>query len=243
MRLFAATIVGRVLCGIVFCSIVLGGIALCGSQLYAQQGQAPTKENLDLPYDAFGLNETEEEAPEVVVFYGQSFEGDGIFYCLDRSSSTCGGELAIEKRETLRNIMEFSSRVEFAVVFYDAGMKKFPQSGRPMKADAAGKSAAVSFVSATQCGRGTCVKRGLLECLSFASFSSAKRNVIIYLGDGGTTCPNTNHRQYGEQTLQEVKARNFKNAQVNSIHVGNDDTWFSKALATQNNGSFSQVTR
>ena len=45
---------------------------LCGSQLFAQ-GQVKTKENLDLPYDAFGLNETEEEAPEGVVFYGQSF--------------------------------------------------------------------------------------------------------------------------------------------------------------------------
>jgi len=215
---------------------------LCGSQLFAQ-GQVKTKENLDLPYDAFGLNETEEEAPEVVVFYGQSFEGDGIFYCLDRSSSTCNGELAIEKRETIRNIMEFSSRIEFGIAFYDRGLRKFPTSGRPMTADASGKSAGVSFVSSTQCGSGTCVKLGLMACLEFANFSSAKRNVIIYLGDGGTTCPGSNPSQYAQTTLTEVKSKNSRRAQINSIHVGTDDSSFSKQLATQNGGTFTQITR
>jgi hypothetical protein len=144
--------------------MVLG--ILCGSQLFGA-GQIPSKDNLDLPFDAFGLNETEGEAPEVVVFYGQSFEGDGFFYCLDRSSSTCGGEIEIEKRETIRNIMEFSSRIEFGIAFYDQGLTKFPSSGRPMTADAGGKSAGVSFVAATKCGRGTCVKLGLMACLDF----------------------------------------------------------------------------
>jgi hypothetical protein len=221
---------------------VLSGSFLCQNQLCAQ-GQFKSKENLDLPYDAFGLNETEEEAPEVVVFYGQSFEGDGIFYCLDRSSSTCGGEIAIEKRETIRNIMEFSSRVEFGIAFYDRGLRKFPSSGRPITADAGGKSAAVSFVSSTQCGGGTCVKLGLMACLDFASFSSAKRNVIIYLGDGGTTCPGADPSAYAQTTLAEVKSKNFKNAQINSIHVGTDPPGFSKQLASQNGGTFNQITR
>jgi len=229
-------------------AMVLALVALSlvfGSQLQAQigGGQVPSKENLDLPYDSYGLNENEEDAPEVVVFYGQSFEGDGIFYCLDRSSSTCNGELAIEKRETIRNVMEFSTRVEFGIVFYDRGMKKFPASGRPMKANAGGKAGAISFLSSTQCGSGTCVKLGLLECLNYVGQSSAKRNIVIYLGDGGTTCPGADANQYREQTLQEVKSRNFKHAQINAVHVGNDSDVFSKQLAAQNGGTFSKVVR
>jgi len=71
----------------------------------------------------------------------------------------------------------------------------------------------------------------------------AKRNVIIYLGDGGTTCPGADPSQYAQTTLTEVKSKNSKRAQINSIHVGTDDSSFSKQLATQNGGTFTQITR
>ena len=79
--------------------------------IHAQGGLS--KENLDLPYDAMSLAEEDEDSPEVIIFYGQNYEGDGVFFCLDRSSSTRNGELKIEKREAIRSITEFSSRVEF----------------------------------------------------------------------------------------------------------------------------------
>jgi hypothetical protein len=44
-------------------------------------GQAATKENLDLPFDAFANTEEEEEAPEVIFFHGQQYEGDGYTHC------------------------------------------------------------------------------------------------------------------------------------------------------------------
>ena len=47
------------------CLLAVIGVLLTGSELFAQgSGQPATKENLDLPYDAFGLSEEEEEAPE-----------------------------------------------------------------------------------------------------------------------------------------------------------------------------------
>src|SRR5881296_3444472 len=70
---------------------------------------AGTKENLDLPFNALGAAEDEEDAPEVVTFYGQQLEGDGFFYVIDHSlSMTESGELIIAKREVVRNISEFS---------------------------------------------------------------------------------------------------------------------------------------
>ena len=130
--------------------IILPVVWLLTVSLFAQ-GTGP-KEPLDLPYDAYGLTEEEEEAPEVVVFYGQNYEGDGIFYCLDRSSSTCNGELNIEKRETIRNITEFSDRVEFGIVFYDSGIMKFPRSTNPVKASQGAKAQAVRDRAYAACG-------------------------------------------------------------------------------------------
>jgi hypothetical protein len=69
---------------------------LIGSAAHAQtSGGIGTKENLDLPFDAGGGENNEEEAPPTIIFYGQQYEGDGIFYCLDRSGSTANAELAI----------------------------------------------------------------------------------------------------------------------------------------------------
>lgn len=64
------------------------GFASFGGSLQAQDlGSGGLKENLDLPLDAIGEAGEEEDAPEVVNFYGQTLEGDGFFYAVDRSGS------------------------------------------------------------------------------------------------------------------------------------------------------------
>src|SRR5262245_55553549 len=59
--------------------------------LWAQTGSGSAsggvKQNLDLPFDAAGEEEDEEDAPEIIVFYGQQYEGDGIFFSCDKSGS------------------------------------------------------------------------------------------------------------------------------------------------------------
>jgi hypothetical protein len=89
------------------CAFILSlGLTLFVSPAYCQDlgGGVATKENLDLPFDSIGESEEEEDAPEIVTFYGQQLEGDGIFYVIDRSSSMGDrGELAIAKTELARN--------------------------------------------------------------------------------------------------------------------------------------------
>lgn len=157
---------------------VVGLLLVIASPINGQLSQIASKENLDLPFDAFGISEDEKEAPEVVFFYGQQYEGDGFFFCLDRSSSTA---------------------------------------------------------------------KGLMKSLKYADRSSAKRNVVIYLGDGGTTCPNNDATAYGQQTLSQVTGANFKRHQINSICVGtdltNNDKTFCQTLSRMNGGSYKHIPK
>lgn len=64
------------------CAVVAGSLTT-GADLKAQQLGAGgvLKENLDLPYDAVGDSKDEDEiASEIVVLYGQAFEGDGFVF-------------------------------------------------------------------------------------------------------------------------------------------------------------------
>jgi hypothetical protein len=227
--------------------LVLAGLLGGTSAAFAQSGQALSKQNLDLPYDALSLAEDDENAPEVVVFYGSTYEGDGFFYALDRSGSTQNsGELQREKQEVVRNIAEFTDRVEFGVAFYDRGLVKWPASGRPAQANSGQKGAASAWVMGTPGGGGSCVGLGIIACVDFANQSSARRNVVIWLGDGCTTCPGKDATQYGNQTLAEITARNFQRHQINAIAVGPDSEVcpnFPKSLAAQNQGAYSRIPR
>lgn len=203
-------------------------------------GAARRKENLDLPFEALGVNQDDEDAPEVIIFCGQNFEGDGIFYCLDRSGSTADGELNREKQSVVKSINDLSDHVQFGIVFYNGDVSKHPANGRPDEANPSGKSAAIRFVMSQQPGSGSCAGKGIVECIRMANRSSAKRNIIIYVGDGCTMCPGHDDRQYAKQALAEIAAMNFKHHQINSI-VGclekSCDYW-AKPLADMNGGTY-----
>ena len=225
------------------------GLTLFVSPAYCQDlgGGVATKENLDLPFDSIGESEEEEDAPEIVTFYGQQLEGDGIFYVIDRSSSMGDrGELAIAKTELARNITEFSERVEFGMVFFDQGIKMYPSNGQPATAGVGMKASAMSFVQATQAGFGSCCQQGLAKILRMANMATAKRKVIVYLGDGRGHCQGGDENQYLKQTLSAITAQNYQRIPINCIMVldvtavGED---FLKRLSTANGGTYSVKIR
>ena len=63
--------------------LIMALALLPGALLRGAEGgaRALVKANLDLPYDAGGSAEEAEESPEIIVFYGQQFEGQGVFFC------------------------------------------------------------------------------------------------------------------------------------------------------------------
>jgi Mg-chelatase subunit ChlD len=206
-----------------------------------------TKENLDLPYDALGEDEDEEEAPEVVSFYGQSLEGDGFFYSIDRSGSMQdSGELNIAKQEVTKNISEFSDRVQFGVIFFAADVLKFPPGGQPADATPSMKSAGISWVNSAQGSHGSCCQAGLIAGLQMANQASAKRKVLVYLGDGGGTCSGVDEGTYLNQTLAVVTSQNFQRITINTIGVlsyGQIQEKFLRNLASANGGTYTKISR
>ena len=94
----------RSIANIVAISIAMAAaIALLGPRpLQAQSlggGTFATKDNLDLPFDAVGDDDPEEDAPEAVIFYELATESDAVFYVIDSSRSMRDkGELAHAKQ-------------------------------------------------------------------------------------------------------------------------------------------------
>jgi Mg-chelatase subunit ChlD len=200
------------------------------------------KANLDLPYEAFGDEDVDPESPEFIVFYGQQFEGDGIFFCCDQSASMQGQKFARLQREVLKSLNQFSERVQFAIVFFNNEMTRFPANCRPADAIPAMKAAATAMVQACKPSGGTCTKAALFASLSYADQSTAKRKVIIFLSDGYCTCPGTIEQMYEKQILDDVSGRNSQQVHINTIGIGlkvNED-WL-RALAAQNSGTYVRI--
>jgi hypothetical protein len=205
------------------------------------------KDNLDLPLDAIGESTETEESVEVVVFYGQNLEGDGFFYTVDRSGSMQdSGELARAKQEISRNISEFSDRSQFGIVFFDARVVKFPSSGRPVEANPGMKAAALSWVAGMAGGSGSCMMEGIRGALDMANFASAKRRVLVYVGDGGGTCMGANEQDYLKKMVATVTSQNYNRVIINCIGVLMDASRtmqenFMKQVAQANGGSYRRI--
>lgn len=204
-----------------------------------------TKDNLDLPVDARGeIDPDVENPPEIVIFYDQQFETDGMFYVIDRSGTMQdSGELAIAKREMIRNISEFSEHLQFGIVFFDANVTKFPSSGQPAEASQAMKASATSYVQSMPGGGGTCSEQGIIAGLQMANRASCQRKVLVYLGDGGGTCQGANEATYLQRALAAITASNYQRIQINCIGILNPKRIceeFMKQLAAANGGTYTR---
>jgi hypothetical protein len=239
---------GMKTCTCFLCALLCGWFLLVvfptSIKAQAVGGGAGTKENLDLPFDALGEVQDEEDAPEIVTFYGQQLEGDGFFYVIDKSGSmNNAGELDAAKKEVVRNISEFSDRVQFGIVFFSSEVNKFPSSGVPADASPGMKQSAINFTQSTQSTSGSCIQKGMSEILRMANQATSKRKVIVYLGDGGGTC-GSDEQQYLKQTLALVASQNYQRIQINTIGVLQEiNEAFLKQLATSNGGTFTRITR
>jgi len=207
-------------------------------------GEGLTKANLDLPFEAGAAQEDEEEAPEIVVFYGQQYEADGIFFSCDCSGSMKGNKFKRLQNEVLKNVSTFSERVQFGIVFFAGDVVKFPASGKPADASPSMKAAATAMVTSASLRMGTCTKAALVTCLAFANQSSAKRKIIIHLSDGEHRCNGADPDAYGRETLSEIAQRNTCKARINAICIGPsgevNEPWM-RTLAAQNNGTFARI--
>jgi VWA domain-containing protein len=224
-------------------TVLLGFFPLAVLAQTGSSSSGATKENLDLPVEAGGESDEDEEAPEVVVFYSQQYEGDGFFFSCDLSGSMRGDKLHKLQREVMKNVTQFSDKVQFAICFFNSQVKKFPANGRPADASPAMKAAAMAFVTSATVGPQSCSRPSLIAALTFANQSSAKRKLIIHLSDGMNYCNGQDLATYNRETLDEVATKNTQHVKINTICIGSDnvDEVWMKTLAEQNGGKASRV--
>jgi hypothetical protein len=148
-------------------------------------------------------------------FCGSTLMADGFFFAVDRSPSWYGLDTA--KADMLRVISSLPGRCEFGVVFFDAGMTKFPADGTPAPATVEMKEAAAAFIEPKVAGQGSCPKQGLQLALDMAKASTARQKVIVYIGDGGGTCQGQEERVYLQDTLDLVASSNAGMARVYAL--------------------------
>jgi hypothetical protein len=196
------------------------------------------KANLDLPFDAGGGEESDEESPETVVFYGEQYEGTGFFFCCEKVLG-CDGGVAFRKmqKELLKSIGGLSDRSDLGLVFFDSTVQKFPESGKPLRAGPGTRETATQTILKVRPGHGCCPKAALIAALDFSSVSSAFRKVIIYIGEGWLQCgPDT-----PAQIMEAVSGRNVGRIPIHVVGTswGHDvnEQWL-KRLAAENRGTY-----
>ncbi len=203
------------------------------------------KANLDLPFDAAGESDgDEEDAPEIVIFWGQRYEGDGIFFCCDKSDSMSGAPMERLRKEMIESLRQLSERAQIGIVLFDSRVYQFPATGRPATATAQMKAAGESWIRSVSPGSCSCYKEGLLTALNFALQSTVRRKLIIVLGDGHVFCPGVDRNTYARETLRAVAERNCQAIQINTICLGSpgrvNEEWM-RELAEQNGGRYTRI--
>ena len=208
------------------------------------------KENLDLPYNAGGsIGEDDEDAPEVVVFYGSSYEASAVVFALDESGSMRNnGRWQLQTREVVRSISELSRDSEFGVVYYGSRVSSFRNT--PLPATASAKSAGIGFVQSRSAQGDTCIAEGVVEALRIVKRSSTKYQAVIVTSDGRPDVCATGDRATAQQVLMlyqmTLAANPARSVRVHSVWVGQGSdraaTEFLRRLAALHGGSFRTVS-
>jgi hypothetical protein len=185
-----------------------------------------------------------EAPPATFHFYGQEIVPGGLFFVMDSSGTMLNsGELQVAKREVVRLLCDSPPTTQFGIIFFSSWIAKFPVDGPPAAATPENQEAAAAFVAAMPGGSGTCPQRGLLAAIDFTRASTAERNVILFIGDGGGTCGG-DEQAYLTQTLEVVTRENDGRAAINTIGVIVDNDTsddFLRELAARNGGVYRRV--
>lgn len=220
----------------------------------AQEGDGGLKkENLDLPYDVRLEPEEKEDAPEILVFYGQVYEADAFVFVFPIHWGMWDPgyvQLDVVKREIKKAISEFSSQVELGVIAVDGEVQEYPLSGQAVRATEYAKKEAVDFVMRQQPRQDwVCLLDGLLSALDMAKTAAARHKAVMYVGDGITACRKTGTVDTDlVPVLRTVTAANSDRVRIHCVKTWHptEETYegtgvaegFLRQLAELNNGTY-----
>lgn len=219
------------------CLILAFGFCVTGTTWIVGQSTEGGKRPLDLPAGKFGRDgEDEEDEPETIVFYGQEYEADAFFWCLDRSCSmSANGRIDVLKQEVTNAIQSLTGRAEFGLVAFSDNFTVFSQV--PVKAQAAQKASGIAWVQSLSPTGLTCMADAGVKTVQICNLSKKRNKAVIVLSDGSPNCPACG------PTIAAITGANWQRVPVNTLFVGGsgDGATCMQQLASANGGSFSQI--
>lgn len=213
------------------------------------QGSA-LKANLDLPYNAGGEAAEEESIPEVLVFYGKTYEASAVCFALDESGSMKEqGRWELQTREVTTAIAELSEEADFGIVYYGSRVSAFRNS--PVPATGNNKAAGLVFVRSRRPAGDTCVGEGVVKALQIVRQSRHKHRAVIVTSDGRPDNCATGNRATPQEVQmiyeQTLAANADRSAKVHTVWVGQGQDKqameFLRRLAQIHGGTFRAVSR
>jgi hypothetical protein len=177
---------------------------------------------------------------------GRPFDGDSVLFVIDRSGSMQdSGELAIAKHVVANAVSGLSEDVEFGIIFFDMGLKRYPADGAPLPATTETKEAALAFIEGMPGGNGGCPLPALEEALQMLNLAPGETRVIAYIGDGGGTCQGMSESEYLDNMNATITAQNTTGVMINCIGILMTgrvmQALYMEELATDNGGDYCAI--
>lgn len=222
--------------GWVICFMTLFLLGSMGMTAHSLEQPSGKPRPLDLPSGGGGNGDDEEDAPETILFYGNDYEGDAFFWCLDKSGSMdWGGAMEDLKQEVTASVNSLSPEAEFSLVAFSSNTLTW--SPVPKRATPAQKAAAVAWVNTLVPDGWTCLAPAAVTTLQICNQSSKPGRQLIILSDGVPTCDSVDT---SNQALLEITAANWQQVPIHTIYINDDSEGisFMQLLASQNFGSF-----
>ncbi len=219
----------------IFCMtmLLLGSMGMTAFSLEESSG---TPRPLDLPSGGGVSDDDEEDAPETIVFYGNDYEGDAFFWCLDKSGSMdWGGAMEDLKQEVTASVNSLSPEADFGIVAFSSNTLTW--SLAPRRASPAMKASAIAWVNILVPEGWTCLAPAAITTLQVCNQSSKPTRQVIILSDGVPTCDDVDTTT---QALAEITAANWQQVPIHTIYINDDSEGisFMQTLAAQNFGTF-----
>lgn len=203
-----------------------------------------TRRPLDLPTGSVGDEDDEEDEPESIVFYGSEYEGDGFFWCVDRSCSmgwAGGTPLATLKQEMTQAITSLTRNAEFSCVAFATNYTVWSQ--QPQKATPASKGSAINWISQLTAIEATCISPAGVKTIQISNLCTKRQKAIILVGDGVPECPPPYTPEQGAQVLADLTAANYQGTPLHTIFISASEAGVQlmQSIAAANNGTFTHV--
>ncbi len=225
------------------CLAAVAGLCSCTAASRTLQGQSDgagvTRE--------FGRAESEQDAPELMSFFDETYGGYAFYFVLDRSSAMGERAFNLLKIEVIRALQGMTERSVFCCVF----------SGRdgpivygdpPQKLDVAGKAQFTGHISLVRASPTTLhcesrMREALERAFAIATNSHIEHSVLIIAGGAIGLYPGDDEDP--ERILREIMAKNPHGIPIHIVYMGSrsGEDWsrgrpLLEKLARATNGTF-----